>query len=150
MIILAILITSCSGTKIIVKKVPIDTPEKTIKLYYESINEFDRNKLAESYEFFYKEGPQDYYFGKEKGKCFKSYKIVKKIAYDKKTLKAESKKNNGDNWVKNNVKLGDAFITTSTTIKCNDGYLHTEQFYYWLRKFDGSWKIYSHTSDSDD
>ena len=144
---LSILTISCSETRKIIKKTALDTPEKAIKIYYEALNDFDRDKLAESYEFFDKDGSQTFYFGKEKGKCIDNYKIVKSIIYDKKTLKKESK---GNIWVANNVKIGDAYIITSTTIKCIDGYLHNEQFYYWLRKFDGYWKVYAHTSDSDD
>ena len=126
------------------------TPEKALKVYYEAINGFDREKLYETMDFPSKESLANFNFGKKQGECEDRYKIIKKVVYDKETLKREVKKNKGDNWEKDNVAIGDVFIVTSTTIKCNDGYLHTENFYYWLRRFDGVWKIYSHTSDSDD
>ena len=149
-VLMTILLSGCATVNSSEQREKNTTPEKALKAYYEAINGFDRKKLSETMDFPSEESLANFYFGEKQGKCEDRYKIIKKVIYDKETLKREEKKNKGDSWEKNNVSIGDVYIVTSTTTKCNDGYLHTEKYYYWLRKFDGEWKIYAHTSDSDD
>jgi len=127
------------------QKADISAPEKTIKLFYEAIDEFDRVKLAACFRLTDAE-VKEYYFGDEKGRCMHTFKISAKKNYDR----ASAEKENKGRGEMIKIEAGDVYMAASTITACKgESYLEMNH-YFWLRKYDGVWKIYDHATEADD